>query len=120
MAAEAAVIVVAPCCHRQVRRSMTPPSPALKALLRHGIQQERQAELLTDSIRALLLEAAGYQTKVFEFIQSEHTAKNTLITAVRLSQPNPKHQAHCATQVEAIKTAFGITEHYLQTLLAEI
>lgn len=118
--AQAAVIVVAPCCHRQVRRSMTPPSPALRALLKHGIQQERQAELLTDSIRALLLEAAGYQTKVFEFVQSEHTAKNTLITAVRLTPPNTDHQAHCMAQVEALKTQFGIQEHYLQTLLAKV
>lgn len=115
--AEAAVIVVAPCCHRQVRRSMAPPSPALRALLKHGIQQERQAELLTDSIRSLLLEAAGYQTKVFEFVSSEHTAKNTLITSVRLAQPNAAHQAHCNAQIEAIKTQFGIQEHYLQTLL---
>lgn len=118
--AQAAVIVVAPCCHRQVRRSMTPPSPALRALLKHGIQQERQAELLTDSIRALLLEAAGYQTKVFEFVQSEHTAKNTLITAVRLTPPHVDHQAHCMAQIEALKTQFGIREHYLQTLLTKV
>lgn len=117
--AAAAVIVVAPCCHRQVRRSMAAPSPALQALLKHGILQERQAELLTDSIRALLLEAAGYQTKVFEFVQSEHTAKNTLITAVRRAQRSPAHEAHCAEQVEALKAQFGIQEHYLQTLLAE-
>ena len=115
--AQAEVIVVAPCCHRQVRRSMQAPSPALQALLKHGILQERQAELLTDSIRALLLEANGYQTKVFEFIQSEHTAKNILITAVRLQRPNAAHQAHCLDQVEALKTQFGIDSHYLQTLL---
>lgn len=115
--AQANVIVVAPCCHRQVRRSMLPPTAALHGLLKHGIQAERQAELLTDGIRALLLETQGYQTKVFEFIQSDHTAKNTLITAQRSNQPAPQHQAHCRAQVEALKTQFGIQEHYLQTLL---
>jgi hypothetical protein len=51
--------------------------------LRHGIFQERQAEFVTDALRAQLLEAAGYRTKVFEFISTEHTAKNLMIAAVR-------------------------------------
>ena len=48
-------------------------------LLRHGILEERQAEILTDGIRALLLEANGYKTNVFEFISTEHTAKNVMM-----------------------------------------
>ncbi len=76
--AGAQVIIVAPCCHKELR-------PQLKVLpaLQHGILLERQAELVTDALRAALLEWAGYETKVFEFISTEHTAKNLMITAVK-------------------------------------
>ena len=55
----------------------------MAAALRHGIFQERQAEFVTDSLRAQLLEWAGYRTKVFEFISTEHTAKNLMIAAIK-------------------------------------
>ena len=71
---EASMIVVAPCCHKQVRQQMQCQTD-MQAILRHGILEERQAELITDGIRALLMEANGYQTKVFEFISTEHTPK---------------------------------------------
>ncbi len=51
--------------------------------MRHGIFQERHAEFATDALRALLLEWAGYDTKVFEFISTAHTAKNTMIAATK-------------------------------------
>ena len=59
----------------------------LAEVLRHGILAERQAELLTDGLRAMLLEIAGYEAKVFEFISSEHTAKNLMLAAVKRVQP---------------------------------
>lgn len=114
--ANAALIVTAPCCHKQVRQAMQAPG-SLKSLLKHGILEERQAELLTDSIRALLLEAHGYQAKVFEFISSEHTAKNVMITAVKQANPNQEYQAACMEEVQAIKAQFGIQKHYLEDLL---
>jgi len=84
--AGAGLIVVAPCCHKEVRREFTPPA-VLAEVLRHGILAERQAELLTDGLRAMLLEIAGYEAKVFEFISSEHTAKNLMLAAVKRVQP---------------------------------
>ena len=63
----AGLIVVAPCCHKQIRKEMN-CSSELAPILKHGILEERQAELVTDGIRALLMEAHGYKTKVFEFI----------------------------------------------------
>ena len=57
--------------------------------LRHGILLERHAEFVTDALRAALLEWAGYETKVFEFISTEHTAKNLMIAAVKRSDPLP-------------------------------
>lgn len=116
---EAAVVVVAPCCHRQVRQDLTPPDSAWKGLLKHGILLERQAELLTDGIRALLLEASGYKSKVFEFISSEHTAKNLMITGLRQTL-DPIQRAQALEQIAALKAEFGLEEHYLERLLAAL
>lgn len=109
--ADAAIIIVAPCCHKQVRQSMY-CTTEMQAILQHGILAERQAELLTDGIRALLLEANGYQTKVFEFISTEHTPKNVIIVATK-----GKANTDAYAKVEAIKAQFGIKAHYLETLL---
>ncbi len=110
--AGAGIILAAPCCHKQIRRQMQPQGE-LKSMLKHGILLERQAEILTDSIRALLLEAAGYQTMVFEFISLEHTNKNLLIAGTR-AKPNPEAKE----QVQALKRMFGIDYHYLEKLLS--
>lgn len=109
--ANAELIVVAPCCHKQVRKAMRPPDK-LMPMLQHGILLERQAEMLTDTIRSLYLEAAGYRTKVFEFIGTEHTPKNVMITAVKA---NPRPDA--LLEIEQLKTTFGLGEHYLERLL---
>jgi hypothetical protein len=115
IAAQAAVIVVAPCCHKQIRNELrkTPnPRHALAPILKNGILEERQAEMLTDGIRALILEAKGYKTKVFEFISTEHTPKNVMITAVK-TQPRPEAWA----EIAELKRLFNIETHYLETLL---
>jgi hypothetical protein len=114
--AQAEVLVVAPCCHRQVRQALSPPESAWKGLLKHGILLERQAELLTDGIRALLLETAGYRSKAFEFVSSEHTAKNLMITGVRQAV-DAEQRATALAQVAALKAEFGLAEHYLEGLL---
>jgi SAM-dependent methyltransferase len=85
ISAGAALILVSPCCHKEVRPQLRPP-PVLASVLRHGILRERQAEFVTDALRALLLERAGYATQVFEFIATEHTAKNLMISAVKRAQ----------------------------------
>lgn len=111
ISAQASIIVVAPCCHKQVRRDMASPA-ALLPVLKHGILLERQAELLTDGLRALYLERHGYRTKVFEFVGTEHTPKNVMITAVRAT-PRPEVQA----EIDALKTQFGLRRHYLEEIL---
>jgi hypothetical protein len=107
----AAMILVAPCCHKQIRKQMNAQNE-LRPVLKHGILEERQAELVTDGIRALLMEAHGYKTKVFEFIETEHTPKNVMIVGIR-NRPN----LEALKQVEAIKVAFGIEKHFLEQLL---
>ena len=82
----APLILVSPCCHREVRPQLSVPEP-LAGPLRHGIFRERHAEFATDALRALLLEWAGYETRVFEFISTEHTGKNLMIAAIRRKTP---------------------------------
>ncbi len=110
------IIIVAPCCHKQVRKQMN-PTDDLSLISQFGILKERQAELLTDGIRALLLEAYGYKTKVFEFIATEHTPKNVLIVAIK--QKNAKIPAiEILQKIGNIKKIHGIGTHYLETLLS--
>lgn len=108
----AEIIVVAPCCHKQIRKEISCQTE-MSAILKHGILEERQAELITDGIRALLLEAHGYKTKVFEFISTEHTSKNLMIVGTK-SKANPE----ALQKIKAIKKEFGIGEHYLEKLLS--
>lgn len=105
-------ICVAPCCHKYVRARME-SSTDLLPILRHGILEERFAESLTDSLRVLALEAAGYQAKLFEFISPEHTAKNIMITAVKTSQSN----ASSAAALQDLKAKFGLKDFHLDRLL---
>jgi hypothetical protein len=112
---QAKVILAAPCCHKQVRNSMKNQG-SLAPLTKFGIMEARQAEILTDTIRALILESHGYKTKVFEFIATDHTPKNILIAAVKtkeISVPDPIIRA----QITTLKETFGIAFHELERLL---
>jgi SAM-dependent methyltransferase len=86
VAAGARLLVVSPCCQKELRPQLVAPA-VLSDALRHGIFQERQAEFVTDALRAMLLEWAGYRTKVFEFVSTEHTGKNLMITAIKTGRP---------------------------------
>ncbi|MEQ1854322.1 MAG: methyltransferase, partial [Chthoniobacteraceae bacterium] len=113
--AGAKLLVVAPCCHKEVRRRLSPP-PVLSGVLRHGILAERQAELLTDGLRALALEAAGYDAKVFEFIASEHTAKNLMLAATK--RPVAGDPSAAKAELRALMDFFGLPAQRLVTLLS--
>lgn len=110
----AKLIIVAPCCHKELRPQLGRPEP-LASLLHHGIMEERLAEWLTDGLRALFLEWAGYRTKVMEFIGSEHTPKNLMLAALREREPFADGAAR--TRIEDLKTFFGIQHHALDSLL---
>ncbi len=114
--AGAQLLLAAPCCHQEIRAQLTPP-PVLRDILRHGILAEREAELLTDGLRALLLEIQGYDTKVFEFISPEHTAKNLMIAAHR--RPQPPDPAPLRARLRELLDFYGIREQHLAQLLGE-
>ncbi len=74
-------ILAVPCCQKEAYRQLE--SSLLAPLLRHGLAKERFASLVTDALRAQLLELAGYRTQLVELVALEHTAKNVLIRAVK-------------------------------------
>jgi len=116
--AKAKVIVVAPCCHKQIRQQMTiKESNALEPAMKYGILQERMAEILTDSLRALILNKYGYKTKIFEFVEYDNTAKNLIITAELGEMPSEEQQKKIQAQIDDIKNRFGIKYHYLEKLI---
>ena len=82
---DASLVLAAPCCHHdvaaQLRRAPTPAPYSL--LTRHGILRERFADTLTDAMRAAVLRLLGYRVDVIEFVESQHTPRNTLLRAVR-------------------------------------
>ena len=111
------LILASPCCHQEVRAHWRPPE-IMRDLLSHGILAEREAEIVTDGVRALLLEIHGYKTNVFEFISSEHTGKNLMISAQKrnsASDPAPLRQ-----RLRALLDFYGIREQRLARLLREL
>lgn len=107
--AKAGIIVVAPCCHKQLRKSIVPPEQ-FYPVFRHGLLGERQAELLTDAIRAMVLEAFGYRPGVIEFVASDHTPKNLMIIARKVRKQEP---GRAFPAIWRFLELFGVQRHYL-------
>jgi hypothetical protein len=110
----AAIIMCSPCCHKQIRLQIQSPA-LLKPMLQYGLHMGQQAEMVTDSLRALFLEVCGYETKVFEFISLEHTNKNKMILAVKRAEP--VDPAQLLVKIQELKAFYNISEHCLETLL---
>lgn len=111
----AEMIMCAPCCHKELRPQLKAPL-VLQPMLQFGIHAGQQAEMLTDTIRALLLKAYGYETKVFEFVALEHTSKNKMILATKRKDYQALDVAVLA-QIQALKEMYGIQKHSLELLL---
>jgi SAM-dependent methyltransferase len=112
--AQAQLIFLAPCCHKEIRPQLRPPVD-IAPLFRHGIQTERMAENITDALRCMYLEASGYSTTIQEFTALEHTKKNLLISAAK--NPRPVDLALLWKQASDFQALFGITHHRLADLL---
>jgi Methyltransferase domain len=110
----ASVILCSPCCHKQLRPQLMSPHP-LQPLLQHGVHLGQQAEMLTDGLRAMLLDACGYETQVFEFVALEHTQKNKMILAVKRAVATDS--APVLAQVRELKSFYGVRDQCLETLL---
>lgn len=106
--AEARLVLSVPCCHHALNDHIRADGPAavLRPLLRHGILQQRTADLVTDAFRALALRIVGYKTDVVEFVSPVHTARNLMIRAVRGA---PAGEPGFVAEYDELKRFWGIT-----------
>ena len=101
--ARAKYIACVPCCHKELLDQYT--IPGLEPLTRFGVFKARFNDVLTDSMRALKLEAEGYKVSVVEYISPLDTPKNLLIRAVRTGQEN----ARARQEYDAVRRVVGTT-----------
>ena len=107
----ASVILSVPCCQHELNDQIQ--NKLLSPVLKYGLLKERMSALLTDGIRAELLESKGYSTQILEFIDMEHTPKNLLIRAVHTGKKKENKE-----QLRACLDAFGL-HPTLERLLKE-
>lgn len=112
--AGAKLIVCAPCCHKQIRQEME-QSKITNPITKYGIFMEREAVMITDAVRALIMEYFGYKTQVMEFVELEHTPKNILLSGRRTANVIDKENAK--NEVKALKNQYGIRKHYLEVAM---
>jgi SAM-dependent methyltransferase len=106
----ASLIICAPCCHKEIRKKL---KTNLTSITKHGILLERQAEIVTDSLRALWLEMHGYKTRVIDFVDVNDTPKNVMIIAQKVPR-SEKQLAEYKQQFAELKNAFGLEGLYLE------
>lgn len=113
MQANATLIVTAPCCHKQIRQQLKGVAPQ-NPILKYGIFKERQYEMVTDTLRALIMEQRQYDAHIFEFVSNEHTRKNILLVGTKTNKPI--NETEIAEKIETVKQTYGIDFHYLEKL----
>lgn len=105
----AKVILSVPCCQHELNGQVS--AEILEPILRYGLIKERLAALMTDALRAGMLEEQGYQVQILEFIDMEHTPKNILIRAVKGSRPKESPKlAQCMEFLGVNPTLRGLLE----------
>ena len=109
----AKVILSVPCCQHELNGQIL--NDVLEPVLKHGLLKERFAALLTDGLRASLLEQAGYQVQVLEFIDMEHTPKNILLRCVKRDHIRPKQK----DRFEVLSDFFHVQPTLLKLLKEE-
>ena len=120
----AGIIMCSPCCHKEIRRQIKSPE-ILRPMLKFGVHMGQEADMVTDALRALLLEAHGYRTQILEFVSLEHTSKNKMILAVRgdgtvARDETParlEERTEILAQIDALKDFYGIEHQALEHLL---
>ena len=110
----AGIIMCSPCCHKEIRWQIKSPE-ILQPMLKFGVHMGQEADMVTDALRALLLEAHGYKTQILEFVSLEHTSKNKMILAMRGAGSSSREET--LAEIEQLKAFYGIEHQMLETLL---
>lgn len=111
--ANATLIVTAPCCHKQIRQQLK-GTVQENPILKYGIFKERQYEMVTDTLRALIMEQYQYDAHIFEFISNEHTRKNVMLVGTKTNKQI--NETEINEKIDAVKQTYGIDFHYLEKL----
>ncbi len=114
VAADASVVMVVPCCQKEIRPQFRAPVDELP-MLKHDTFKDRASQMLTDALRGLLMESQGYHTRIIEFISDAHTHRNVMILAVKSA--NAGSQPRRVAEISALKARYGIQTQRLETLL---
>jgi protein-L-isoaspartate O-methyltransferase len=109
------LIVCAPCCQHEVLVDLQKSETQNRKFISHGLFLQKQADLITDNSRVMLLKSQGYQVDVIDFVSTEHTQKNTLIAATKKGKPSLEH----LHQYDSYKKAFGFSGIKLETLMRD-
>ncbi len=112
--ANAALIVCAPCCHKQIRQQLKGKEHT-NPILKYGIFKEREFEMVTDTLRALIMERHGYKPGIFEFISNEHTRKNVMLVGTRTKRESNAGESE--KKIDLLKRQYQIDFHYLEKLM---
>jgi Methyltransferase domain len=110
----AQLILSAPCCQHEIAPQIRDTGEGLKGLIKYPLLKQRQADLVTDAARALLLEASGYKVKLIEFVSTEHTSKNILIAAVKSATVD---RSAARQQFRELQNAIGFSRQHLASQL---
>jgi len=110
----AELIITAPCCHKQIRQQLKGKEQE-SPILKYGIFKERQYEMVTDTLRALIMGKHDYATNIFEFISNEHTRKNVMLVGTKSNKKADTKSLNA--KIKALKTEFGVEDHYLEGLV---
>jgi hypothetical protein len=117
IAADAQMILAAPCCQHELAPQIKDTSEGFAGVIKYPLLKQRQADLVTDAARALLLEVSGYKVKVIEFVSTEHTAKNILIAATKSTSINSDRAKQ---QYQELKRIMGFETHHLASQLKDV
>ena len=101
-----------PCCQHEVNKTIKKGGD-FDILLKHGLIKERMSALLTDSIRASVLEDMGYNVDVLEFVDFSHSPKNIMLRAKKtknVSDKNRKHIAELQEKYSFSQTLYELTK----------
>ena len=114
--AKTKLIVCSPCCHQELYQKISTKDTGLSSILKYGILKDRQAEIVTDTLRLLSLQYHDYDANIMEFVGGEHSGKNLLIVAKKLTILRSKKQkSDILVQIQNLQQTFEIDNQTLAT-----
>ncbi len=100
------VILSVPCCQHELFSQIE--NDLHQPMLKYGILKDRLTEYLTDGLRGLKLEAAGYEVAMIQFTSLEHTARNIMIKAIKTGSPGSARAAKAQAEYEALRDFYQV------------